>query len=581
MLEQIFSVEPLETLEVVIYHWSHAATEAEGRVAMSLLQVMTSARPKTNLPVILDVLCSRTNSHALPISRQSSMTTDLDALEVVSFLTAYLDSVEDDAMDEIWPDCTAFMRDVLANPLPWRQILPPLLLVALLLAEKLSNTNYGEQRRMKRELSDIFQRLLTASFTTMPSGYNTESTTKRQDLAQVNGIANKPSTSFATVLKRIVSNIETIVDTPERVGSVINSVAANVTGPLLHAKGFPATVNADVLATLLQMAQKAPAAKAWKKDVADAFNDPRLLASPIDLVENGWFPLFQHWSMGDKERMTELLSRLTPPTSAGIVFGVGANAARLDADRRTQLNLRRTCILLLCAPEDTHVMHLRAIEEKLVELFASTQSSSPSVAIKAELYMLCRAVVLSLSAVQLAPMWPVINESLQSALMSLLPDSSTASAFTNFAVLQACKLLDLLVALSPDDFQLHEWLYITDTIDAVYHPIEWTPVALADQAAEALSAGGADGNVPLVPATPLATSISGRRRPFLSDHLGIDEKDVKALSREDFARAVLQPFLSQLSMHAYEGMYSMETPDTTICRRSLLQDLLDLGTIVE
>ena len=42
--------------------------------------------------------------------------------------------------------------------------------------------------------------------------------------------------------------------------------------------------------------------------------------------------------------MPEIISRMAPPSSAGIMFGVGANAARLDADRKTQLNLRRMCL---------------------------------------------------------------------------------------------------------------------------------------------------------------------------------------------------------------------------------------------
>ena len=60
-----------------------------------------------------------------------------------------------------------------------------------------------------------------------------------------------------------------------------------------------------------------------------------------------------------------------------------------------------------------------------------------------------------------------------------------------------------------------------------------------------------------------------------------DKDDIKAAARDDFARAVIRPFLSQLSIHAYEGVYSMDTPDIDICRRSLLEDLLDMNTIVE
>jgi hypothetical protein len=56
-------------------------------------------------------------------------------------------------MDEIWQDCMLFLRDVLANPLPHRQILPTLLEFTAVIGQKVDNTNFGEQRKMRRELA--------------------------------------------------------------------------------------------------------------------------------------------------------------------------------------------------------------------------------------------------------------------------------------------------------------------------------------------------------------------------------------------------------------------------------------------
>ena len=141
--------------------------------------------------------------------------------------------------------------------------------------------------------------------------------------------------------------------------------------------------------------------------------------------------------------------------------------------------------------------------------------------------------------------------------------------------------MDLLVALSPDEFQLHEWLYITDTIDAVYQPSDWNPSALSDQVAENLANDGVEDGTGMVPPTPLATSVPGHREPLIDNGAIADSEDLKAMTREDFARAILKPFLSQLSIHAYEGVYSMDIPDMSACRRALLEDLIDLSTIVE
>ncbi|WPG98053.1 Hypothetical protein R9X50_00083800 [Acrodontium crateriforme] len=581
LLEQISTVEPLESLEVMILQWSQATTQHEAAATLNLLQVMHGSRPKNTTPAILDALCSRANPSALPVHRLSSQTVDLSAVDVASFLIAYLESTEDDAMDEVWNDCIAFLRDVLSNPLPYRQVLAALLSITVLLAKKVGNTNFGEQRKMRRELSDIFQRLLAATFTTLPSGFNLEPTPDGRQPASLTetGFARR-DVGLIPVMTEVVSNLELIVDSSDRATTVVNSISSSIISPLFHSKLFPKNVGLDILALLLEMAKKAPNAKPWKKDLTDAFNDAKILQSTVLVVQQGWFPVLLQWSLRDKERFPELLGRLTPPSSAGIMFGVGATAARLDADRKTQLNIRRICLLLLASPEDAHVAHLQEMQAKLVELFDASNASSPSAVIKAELFMLCRALFLSTSSIQLSSLWPIINENLQEALISLIPNGTAEASFTNLALFQACKLLDQLVVISPDDFQLHEWLYITDTTDAVYQPTDFNPTALSDQVAEALGSGSLESSQTMVQQEPQTNNV-GERKPLLSNGLAIDKEDIKAMAKDDFARVVLRPFLSQLSMLAYEGVYSMDSPDLASCRQSLLEDLLDPSTIVE
>lgn len=578
LLEQIFSVEPLESLEVIVAHWSGAETDGEASAALSLLHVMPVSRPKHVVPAILDSLCSRTNPSALPPNRQSSVTLDISSSDVATFLSAYLASIEDDAMDEVWSDCITFLRDVLSNPLPFRQVLPHLLAVILLLAEKLSNTNFGEQRKMRRDLGDIFQRLLTATFTTLPSGYVTEPAledTPQNGIAHSRHATTEHSMTLLPVLIRVTAKIDLILESPERITTAINNITASLISSIFRARSFPKNTGIDVLTLLANMTRKAPGVRPWKKEVADAFNDPKLLSSNPEILTQGWFPVLHQWSLHDKDRgMSELLTRLTPPSSAGIMFGVGASAARLEADRRTQLNLRRISILLLASPEDTYVAHLRTLEEKLAELFEASVSSSPSATIKAELFILCRALAVSVSAVHIAPLWPIINEQMQKALRSMLVESEESSEkkdeFGNLALLQCCKLLDVLIGLGLDEFLLHEWLYVTDTVDAVYAPDGWRSGALADMVGHEV---GDDGEI-------VVQSTSGKLGMLLSE-LAVDKDDIKALPREEFVRAVLRPFLSQLSIGAYEGVYGMERVDLEGVRKEVLGDLLELGTVVE
>jgi hypothetical protein len=279
--------------------------------------------------------------------------------------------------------------------------------------------------------------------------------------------------------------------------------------------------------------------------------------------------------------MLDLLSRLAPPTTAGIVFGVGATSARLEADRKTQLNLRRIAAVILAVPDDTFVTDLKEIEEKIVELLSATTTSSPSSTTRAEIYLVLRALILKTSPIHLAFLWPTINAELLTAISSVIaPDHSlSADTYNNFSLLQACKLLDTLLCLAPDDFQLHEWLFITDTIDAVYRPVNFTPVGLIDELSEEL------GSTAISSTTYMDTSGPGnadksKRRPILGPG-GIDCSGVNLERKDELVAKVLRPFFSQLSIFEFETTYEMGATDWEGCRKRVVEDLFDERGVVK
>lgn len=153
LLEHLFAAEALECLETLaVLFCRPSAADFQPESVMGLLNVLNGSRPKHTIPAIFNAIYSRTNPTALDVGRMSSLTSELSDTEIVGFLVDYMKSIEDDAMDEVWPDCMAFLKDVLTNPLPHSQILPILLDFVALIAEKVDNTNFGEQRKMRKEL---------------------------------------------------------------------------------------------------------------------------------------------------------------------------------------------------------------------------------------------------------------------------------------------------------------------------------------------------------------------------------------------------------------------------------------------
>lgn len=155
IFEHLFAAEALECLETLIELWQKSPLlnpDPSSSLILDLLSALESSRPKIIMPAIFNAIYSRTNPAALEPGRKSSLTSTLGDNVSASFLVAYVRSLDDDAMDEIWTDCITFLKDVLANPMPHRQILPRLIEFTAVLGQKVDNTSFGEQRKMRREL---------------------------------------------------------------------------------------------------------------------------------------------------------------------------------------------------------------------------------------------------------------------------------------------------------------------------------------------------------------------------------------------------------------------------------------------
>lgn len=416
-------------------------------------------------------------------------------------------------------------------------------------------------------------RLLTAVFTSKPLGLNQESGLMARSSLEYDrtAVSHTGPDDMLSILAVSMPSFLTTLGDPDRINTAISAVSTNVVGPLIRSRLFPNNLNRNVMVILQQMAKVPAAAKLWKKDISDAFNDTRFFGLHLDLIKGCWMELLRQWTLADKDRLSEILSRLPPPSAAGIMFGVGASAARLEADRKAQLNLRRIALLILSANDDYFVAELPGLLQKLEDLLAATSASSPSSATRAEIFMVLRAVALKTSATAIAPFWPLINAELQEAV-SAVPRNSQSELYNAYSLLQACKLLDALLVIAPDDFQLLEWLFVTDTIDAVYPPNRWEPVALADEVSQSFGPRGVFS--PTIPGDSTEPAVrSGFKRPWLiSDH-------IRETAKDEIVERVLRPFFDRLSIYVFESTYGMESVDFGVCRDDLLADLFNESTM--
>ena len=421
-------------------------------------------------------------------------------------------------------------------------------------------------------------RLLAATFTIKPLAFSSEQFLAANGDKNVDGTSKRPPATahgshpddviniIASILPQI---LRVLVDT-DRIGAAIATISSQILAPTLRWKTFPHNVTMGTLEILKTLTSILDLSRSWKKDIADAFNDPRFFnTTSIKMIQKGWMPIMRQWTIQDKDRMTDLLSRLPPPSSAGIMFGVGASSVRLEADRKAQLNLRRIAFLIMSADHDAFVINLSGVQDKINDLMTASVASSPSSIMRGEIFMVLRSLLLKTTPVHLASLWPIISTELYQTILSLNP-GDTQQKYNTSSVIQAAKLLDVLLILAPDDFQLQEWLFITDTIDAVYRPPNWRPISLVDSLAETLD------NKSSIPQSATTTSSAPQRyrKPLIS------WKTTQHIPNEDLVDRILHPFLSQLSINVFESTYRMENADQAACIEDLLRDLFDTSTLV-
>ena len=416
---------------------------------------------------------------------------------------------------------------------------------------------------------------MTATLTIKPISAASDTPSPTSQLALENASSKAPSetrhvigaSDLVSVLASITPNLSKVLIDTERVASITGTICTQILSPIIGSKTFPENVNRRTLDLVQALFAITEASKSVKREVTEAFNSSKFFSTPLDLAKDGWLQILRSWSLGDKERMQDLLSRLTSPAAAG-VLGIGASSARREADRKAQSNLRRIAVLVLAAIDDTHVVNLTTLHDRIIDLLSATSTSSPSSTTRAEIYMVLRALVLKTSPVHLAPLWPTIGSELFDAISTGYPSSDAETPNTT-CLLQACKLLDTLLTLGLDDFQMQAWLFVSDTADAFYRPADLSSVALVDDLTEALDEQKSQASGHLATDTH-----SEKRGPLLTKAV------TKDVPKENLMDKVLRPFFRQLSIYSMESTYNMQVPDKQACLDELMADLFDDSTLV-
>ncbi|KIO22523.1 hypothetical protein M407DRAFT_9910, partial [Tulasnella calospora MUT 4182] len=372
---------------------------------------------------------------------------------------------------------------------------------------------------------------------------------------------------------KLLPNLRRFLADPDKVLALCNNIVYYIVAPSMKTKSRTLEVDRPIMDIMAEMVKIPAALKAWRAPVSEAFTDTRFFnASPASSTR--WRPLVKTLMESDKTVIAELIGKIT-----------GAPSANIFANREYEmllrsLNLRRLSFALFAGDRNQYLAQLPAIQEKLVDLL---RSSTLAPVVLSEVYLCLRVLLCRLSPHNMNSFWPVILTEMFRVFEQCISSPPADGSEDLLVVMAACKFLDLVLVLQTEEFQVyarlstpqgrlltpgtisHQWMFVTDTVDAVYRPEAWIPESVMDQLAEiivdlpdlrehhehgdnAITGAALVSSVMERAGSGLvngsAASATAIRRPLLSSIRSIDSiKD-------------LVPFFSHVSLFSYESVYS-------------------------
>lgn len=188
-----------------------------------------------------------------------------------------------------------------------------------------------------------------------------------------------------------------------------------------------------------------------------------------------WSQIFDSMMTIDKDKMDDILSlflfnldRISLAPSASLF------ASREQEILNKSYHIRRLSICLLFSPMDFYLQKLPTIQSKLFEVLKGNDDL-----LHIEVYLCFRIILVRISPPNLSHFWPVIVFDLTSIINNCITSETTGIDSLSL-LFNKLKLLDLLLVLGLEDFQYHQWLFISETTELLNDTID-KPVALIDQ----------------------------------------------------------------------------------------------------
>lgn len=581
LIEQNYLLEPLETIESLIECYEN--NEHKG---FKLFENLDVCKQKIILPYILDSIISRVNYLSLEEQRRSSLISKLNEFRISSFLIEYCKNLKDDEnLELIWNDIQSFFKDTFSNISYYKYIYPNLLRFLCLIGVKVQNTKLGKNKKNNKDISDNFIKLINLCITIKigSKNQNTLSNIILQNNDSTNekeqdDNENKEKIIFrddvCIALIEIVPSMKSLITENDKLITIFSNIINGISGHINKSGNISFDTLSPYIVELLATLSSndiCKEIKIWKNFVYEILNDSGFFKMNTENLSK-WDIIMKNWILNDENRLNDIInSKLTFLTSstnsAGtLLFNWNDEAEILNGNIPY---IKRIIYLLLINEKDTFIGLVSNLINKINEFFKAFRQMTKYCLIESWILTLLRCLVLKFNESHLINCWTLLNKSMFYIFNEVYQEEigeegeegeekkdNNEILIFNKVFLQSCKLLDVLVILNQEEFQLSEWIFISDNIDGIFKSIkDGNEIGIVEKLSK--RPGSSSANLKFVVS-------KDKKVPMLKDITDIN--NILELKR----------FFSMIKINKYETEYDLLDIDYSSIEKDIFNDLFIL-----
>ncbi|EPY49658.1 dopey family protein [Schizosaccharomyces cryophilus OY26] len=553
---RLYEHEPMECVEMLAYIYINYDSQYS-QCVWELFSFLSEECPERIIKHLTSSFFARET--VATYNGPSSLTIKVTQMNTLDCICSYVGQLKENQIPGVFPEISKFLREIIISSNSFKDYLLVSLRILFLISKHINNNS---DSRQQKEFFDLWNRCLTA--TLFHVGKTPESQViadffAYKELRQEASTNSKKQRSiepvylFSRYLEpalleffcvELIPNISDLARDEEKlIGWSTMIINAFIT-PIVKARTFPEAFAEMHLDLLVVFSRYSSLCKSWKKEFWDIFNDNNLFRFDTSQLRK-LAPVIHVALYQDLTRLSDLITK----SDLGMTALFTSRDAQLGV---RQGNLCRITIFILSCHKDFFLPSLPPI----IDLIKRLLGSDPEGVLKKELFLIIRALALRTTSTHLLSLWPVVISELQIVFQKFCMADATISKET---LVDACKLLDFLSALKPEEFSLHEWILMMSPLDAVYWNSRTSPKPLVHLVAERLKDSSSD----LFEKNSIESSEHSSSVTLRTPSLPAYPTDGQ-----------LRQFLNAIPIDVYEESYSLSVIDLYWFEESIYRELL-------